>query len=365
MARFQDNCDLPSADEAAQAWHHVSTPSEVWEALVQQDINDAWSTWFSDAEVFLKRIGAVSHESSAGQRGSLPTLVSGPSRHGPGQSITERRLRRVIRRLDEAQRHVHNGTSVPTNLQRTCQRNCNQFGCGADAQAHRWGACLKELTEQLKFSLKQSNLHALQGWRQKVQTYEGACAWLRKQAPPSWALTNGDKNTSGRSQGAAFLFESWKNIFCGPEGYEPKAEPFVQAYAAWIPHNPELVTPELTAQGLKDTVRQMRRKAAGPDQWSAEALLLLPDMAWERLTELLLQVEQVGKWPAPLVQWRLTFLPKVSADKTGVTHYHVAKVRPIAIGSLIYRAWSKHRFAQISPGMVGLLLGGCQALAPK
>ena len=142
-------------------------------------------------------------------------------------------------------------------------------------------------------------------------------------------------------------------IFCGPEGYEPKAEPFVQAYAAWIPHNPELVTPELTAQGLKDTVRQMRRKAAGPDQWSAEALLLLPDMAWERLTELLLQVEQVGQWPAPLVQWRLTFLPKVSAAKTGVTH--VAKVRPIAIGSLIYRAWSKHRFAQISPGLVGLL----------
>ena len=27
VARFQDNCDLPSADEAAQAWHHVSTPS--------------------------------------------------------------------------------------------------------------------------------------------------------------------------------------------------------------------------------------------------------------------------------------------------------------------------------------------------
>ena len=213
VARFQDNCDLPSADEAAQAWHHVSTPSEVWGALVQQDINDAWSTWSSDAEVFLKRIGAVSHESSAAQRGSLPTLVSGPSRHGPGQSITERRLRRVIRRLDEAQRHVHNGTSVPTNLQRTCQRNCNQFGCGADAQAHRWGACLKELTEQLKLFLKQSNLHALQGWRQKVQTYEGACAWLRKQAPPSWALTNGDKNTSSRSQGAAFLFESWKNNF--------------------------------------------------------------------------------------------------------------------------------------------------------
>ena len=38
VARFQDNCDLPSADEAAQAWHHVSTPSEVWEALVQQRI---------------------------------------------------------------------------------------------------------------------------------------------------------------------------------------------------------------------------------------------------------------------------------------------------------------------------------------
>ena len=71
--------------------------------------------------------------------------------------------------------------------------------------------------------------------------------------------------------------------------------------------------------------------------------MCLPNEALERLAALLSLCEQRAVFPKAMTQWKIVFLPK---KKTRLPT--PGDVRPIAVGSAIYRAWSRVRFGQVA-----------------
>ena len=100
----------------------------------------------------------------------------------------------------------------------------------------------------------------------------------------------------------------------------------------------------------------MRAKAAGTDAWEASTLAYLPAAAFVRLEHVLMAVERTGRWPKGLRGWRLTFLPKGEGEKST----EVLRTRPIAVGPVVYRAWSKVRFSDVASRLDPQCLGQLQ-----
>ena len=97
----------------------------------------------------------------------------------------------------------------------------------------------------------------------------------------------------------------------------------------------------------------MKRKAAGPDGWSSDLMLQLPDQAWDQLVSLVQQIEAKGQWPANLHHWKITFIPKTKSS--GAVPTEALKVRPVSVGPVLYRCWAKLRFRHIGWQLVQAL----------
>ena len=154
------------------------------------------------------------------------------------------------------------------------------------------------------------------------------------------------RETSNISDIHEQMSEAWAGIFCryaDGGGAEPDYDDFRQRYAAHIPSVPCTVEP-VKAADLRDTLSAMPSgKAAGPDGWFVEELRLLPDIALERLADLLNRVETDGIWPESLTLALVAMIPKVDSP-TPREH------RPIALMSVLYRLWSKLRCSQLITG---------------
>ena len=355
VAPLTPDFPAPSKADSIVAWSRVATPEDAWSDRLRGDIDECWLQWSRDAEAYLHEVGAIQHRSGVVPRGREPRLKTGVSKHGPGQSLSERQLRRFVRRLTEVQRHVSQGTIPPRDLQQACLRSCSLFGLEDEGRQRAWGRCLAIAKDQLNHVLYQSQKDALQNWRCSVATYQGACRWLRQKAPPPWTLESPNRLSTGRAAGAAHLRDTWEELFTGPAGYSPPIQTFLQEFDEWIPTLPPLRLPDLTVPALQTCVSSMKSKAAGTDGWDASALLLLPPECWNRLLDIFHLVESKGYWPQALCHWRITFLPKQQSQ--GCAGTQVSKVRPISVGALLYRAWSKLRFQQLSQQLT-------QALAP-
>ena len=86
----------------------------------------------------------------------------------------------------------------------------------------------------------------------------------------------------------------------------------------------------------------MKHKAPGPDGFQTEFILLLPPEAIQQLVELFATFESSKTWPSTLLHWKLAFLPKPHKDVIP----HAGQMRPIAVGHVLYRIWSRIRLLQ-------------------
>ena len=77
-------------------------------------------------------------------------------------------------------------------------------------------------------------------------------------------------------------------MFFGDRHYVPDAQLYLDRYGEWFPQRPTQQTLALCSEKLRRAVKEMKHKAAGPDNWEARSLLQLPAPAWERLGQLLL-----------------------------------------------------------------------------
>lgn len=71
----------------------------------------------------------------------------------------------------------------------------------------------------------------------------------------------------------------------------------------------------------------------------------MPNEGWERFTAMIGRFENLSQFPAAVTHWKVVFIPKGgSNDKLTVD-----KLRPLRVGSTVYRIWARCRVKQLSP----------------
>ena len=110
------------------------------------------------------------------------------------------------------------------------------------------------------------------------------------------------------------LAKWWGELFKRPDGDDMQArlDKFKTAYEDWGQkvEQTDKAPQDIIGMELKAITARVTRKSGGPDGWSAELLMWMPDEAWDRLATILKQFEIEGAWPAELRQWRVVFAPK-------------------------------------------------------
>ena len=104
------------------SWQDVACSSRQWESL-RTDLDAAWQQWCQDSQAWLSAAGALEDRVPERALGSEPRLRSGQHRVSACQSVQERRVRRLVRRLREAQLLQHRGRNVPSELQAALLRS--------------------------------------------------------------------------------------------------------------------------------------------------------------------------------------------------------------------------------------------------
>ena len=113
---------LPSSPNV-EIWRQVATTDLEW-TQVLEDPDRAWQLWSTSAEEYLKLAGVLHVTPGAHPRGSCPRLVPSASRNAPGQSLTERQLRRCLRRIEELKVALkQNPAHVPLGLTNSCLKS--------------------------------------------------------------------------------------------------------------------------------------------------------------------------------------------------------------------------------------------------
>eukprot|EP00435_Cladocopium_sp_Y103_P019872 s2089_g4.t2 len=101
------------------------------------------------------------------------------------------------------------------------------------------------------------------------------------------------------------------------------AHPCAPAYQVDVPWN---------ASVLQQVARKMAGKAAGPDHWQTDKLLLLPDTWWDAFARLWAVVYGTSSAPTRWKDARISLLPKPSGD-----------LRPLSLVSVCWRIGAKQQ----------------------
>ena len=84
----------------------------------------------------------------------------------------------------------------------------------------------------------------------------------------------------------------------------------------------------------------MANKATGPEGIAAQHLLTLPDAGGERFAAMARSFEQLQD--AAVKHWKVVFIPK----NTIAGPVSMDKIRPLRVGSIVYRIWARCRVKQ-------------------
>ena len=226
--------DNPSTEVADTSGPNV-TATETWEQMLG-NLDGAWRTWSREAETWLLATNRLSNRAPERFLGEVPTIIVPGSHHvAPNQGISERQLRRHIRRLDETLFLVRRGTSVPESLFKNVQRGCVSQAESRAIRARKWGEARNLAQSRLQDLLATQSREAVSKWKQRVHTVSGACKWLRQDLAVPYVV----KNDSGeiliiRNQAVEALRHFWSNIFGTPENQINVAE-FCNYYSEDFP----------------------------------------------------------------------------------------------------------------------------------
>ena len=131
----------------------------------------------------------------------------------------------------------------------------------------------------------------------------------------------------------------WHRHEATPSSRWQLVETFIDTH---VPQGPVMPYHPITVDEWKDCIRRKKKSAAvGPDGWSREDLLALPDDLTQGVLQVLTAAEAGSPWPQSIMTGLIHSLQK-TATASQVGHY-----RPITLCSLIYRVWSSIRSRQL------------------
>lgn len=341
--------------DAQISWQMVACSSADWHEKLT-NVEAAWQQWAHDCEAWLHSNGFLEDRAAERPLGSVPTVQSSTHAMGRTQSVEERRLRRWLRRLKEAHIAGRGGRAPSPELSRKLRASDVPASEAAAVRQNAWGLAIRLASDRLQSFLKQKADFNLHQWKTRVQTFSGACKWVRQEetAPAVLQCEDGSVLTSPvRALDA--LENYWAHTF-GPESDKVSWDEFARTFAPFFPPaRPVFDIPNITSDDIRKMAKKMVGKASGPDGFAAQQLVLLPEDALARLAQLLSAIETQGRWPQPLLHWKVTFLPKPRPPGQVAG---LGDVRPIAVGPVIYRLWSSLRLKQVQPSLHGLLSPG-------
>ena len=103
-------------------WAQVASADSDWQQALLS-IDTAWDQWCSDTQAWLELTGVISSSSAERPLGSTPTVRHGNHKIASKEGCAERKIRRAIRRLQEARNHQLRGRQVPQDLRNAIRRS--------------------------------------------------------------------------------------------------------------------------------------------------------------------------------------------------------------------------------------------------
>lgn len=315
----------------ALSWTPTMDDDEREHLVQDSNIELMWAMWTQEAELFLRHTGLV-RDTTHGTRsfGTMPQLTCAPSKRGPYQGHRERQLRRCVRSIQEILTISRHGRAPPASLLKRVQHRCRQFR--VDTTQNQWAHTHAQILKMLDDEVRRVEQAAIRSWRGRMK--DNPYKWVAQEAATPWLL--------GKTNGAESLRQTWADIFGSGEA-KANVEAYFTEYQSFLAPCQSMQIAPLTPQLLRKADHKMIGKAAGMDGWTAKALHFLPDKLWARWCSVLQAVEATHTWPRSMYQWRICFLPK---GKDTITT--VQSTRPIAIGSIMYRAWARCRAKRVA-----------------
>ena len=132
------------------------------------------------------------------------------------------------------------------------------------------------------------------------------------------------------------LWEKWQPVFCP----SPEQEALPDFHAFWNRFGRFVVCapvdlPLLSGEDLRSAVFNMcDHSAGGADGWQVHEIKVWPMFLFQKLADMLNDVESSGVWPDDLLIQIISLIPK---DADGLDQ------RPITVATLVYRAWASAR----------------------
>ena len=149
------------------------------------------------------------------------------------QNISERRIRRRIRRLDEVIFLSRRGRQIPKALF-IVQRGA--ASCDEEARsirAQQWGPARAAAQVRLQAVIEKQSRDAISTWNAKLHSLPGACTWLRQDNAVTFVVKNesGDLLTI-RNQAMESL--NWTQVF-GIQEHQSSIHDHCQFFSANFP----------------------------------------------------------------------------------------------------------------------------------
>ena len=229
------------------------------------------------------------------------------------------------------------------------------------AKAHHyhfssWEQHREQVTSDLSLHLDQVAQRRLHMWRRRMKTDSAAYKWLRGSTfiPVEPIVLKNDEYVHGNDAVRA-VQQHYKAHFHHPirkpttayiDAFRPELDEMRADTAAHRNSctKPVVETTHTTYEPTMPSPGAFRRhlskccnKATGTDGWSASELMALPDSALDELIGILGHSERTARWPRQLLRWRQIHIPKDAGTA------RLDRLRPIAIASVVLRAWQRHR----------------------
>ena len=205
---------LQSEVSESVSWTEMAVSDTQWsEAL--KDTDTAFATWASDAEKWLVHSKVVQDSNPEKTLAEGPKLLSGSHRMGALQSLEERQIRRLLRRIQEVHFLQLLGRSVPYSLRnKLC---CTGSVSGEERDAIKRGALgLAEKLVTKRLCRVQTNVknQRLSDWNKYVHTIPGACRWVQRESPKPMVVKDGSGNVvTSPVRAVEMLWQAWGEVF--------------------------------------------------------------------------------------------------------------------------------------------------------
>lgn len=355
--------NFPSQQEA---WALSCTSDERWTEVLS-NVDQAWLVWCQDIETWLTRNGILDQGRPERPLGSAPRVQTSTHAMGPLQPLAERKLRRWIRRLQEARKFSHLGYQLNPGLQKKLESTRDVPA--PEKQAVRqaaFGLAERLAHGRLQALLQNKSSQKLNKWKTLVTDHSGACKWVKLTEVGSPVLQDeSGQILTSRPRALAALHTFWSRTFgdSALDSWDQFSEVFQEHFP--MPAQTEALPP-ITGKDIIRVARKMKDKAGGPDGITPRHLTCLPQLAIDRFAQILQTCENIGRWPTQVRHWKICFLPKATTRKGVVAG--LGDVRPISVGPTAYRIWAAIRLQHCKSFVEGLLCqdqAGCNGLAAQ